>query len=467
MKLYKTLFFIVVVFILLGLIALFFPQPEVSAGDMTLRFPSLGSIFGADSTKGDETTAEELLVAAESTLTMDSATIARNDSMAYYNRFFAESPTRIYCPKGNVSYLFPLFEALEKADSVKMHIMHYGDSQIEGDRITGYLRNALQQKFGGNGPGLLPLVQPVSSKTVSQSVTDSVKMYYAGGMMGDRAPHKRYGAMAQVAEINHSKPITFSARMGTAPEELTVFGGNVDSALSIKIGKATYDFRKQKEAQHVTFDIEGKRRDVNVKIEGRGDIYGIEIGSKRGVSVSNIPMRGSEGSFFVRIDADAMTQMHKTLNTRLIIMEFGGNALPAIKDSADVVKYTGYFKNQVSYLKRLLPDVTILVIGPADMSVKRKGVLMTTPMLPYLVDKMKESTLEAGGAFWNMYEVMGGEGSMIAWAKHRPAWAAPDYIHFTRKGAERIAEVLHETIHTYYSYWKYTEENNEDTDIAE
>lgn len=462
MKLYKTLFFIIVVFILLGIIALFFPQPEVSIGDVSLRFPSLESIFGKDTTETEETSAEELLIAAESTLAMDSATAARNDSLEYYKRFFSESPTRIYFPKNNVSYLFPLFEALEMADSVRMHIMHYGDSQIEGDRITGYIRNALQSKFGGSGPGLLPLVQPVSSKTVTQSVTDSVKMYYAGGMMGDRAPHKRYGAMAQMAQIDHSSPITFKARTTKAPEQLTVFAGNVDSALNIKIGKATYDFKQQREAQSVTFDIEGKRRDVTVKIQGRGDLYGIEIGSKRGVSVSNIPMRGSEGSFFVRIDADAMTQMHKTLNTRLIIMEFGGNALPAIKDSADVVKFAGYFKNQISYLKRLMPEVSILVIGPADMAVKRKGILKTTPMLPYLVEKMRENTLEAGGAFWNMFEVMGGEGSMVIWAKHRPAWAAPDYIHFTRKGAERIAEVLNETLQTYYKYWKFTKEANED-----
>ena len=36
-------------------------------------------------------------------------------------------------------------------------IVHYGDSQIEGDRITGYVRNRLQLAFEGGGPGFFPI----------------------------------------------------------------------------------------------------------------------------------------------------------------------------------------------------------------------------------------------------------------------------------------------------------------------
>ena len=36
--------------------------------------------------------------------------------------------------------------------------MHYGDSQIEGDRISGRLRERLQSEFSGNGPGLFALI---------------------------------------------------------------------------------------------------------------------------------------------------------------------------------------------------------------------------------------------------------------------------------------------------------------------
>jgi len=39
----------------------------------------------------------------------------------------------------------------------KISILHYGDSQIEGDRISKYLRNRFQARFGGCGLGLVPI----------------------------------------------------------------------------------------------------------------------------------------------------------------------------------------------------------------------------------------------------------------------------------------------------------------------
>ncbi len=43
--------------------------------------------------------------------------------------------------------------ALEKVrQGGSARILHFGDSQIEGDRITGDLRDALQRVYGGEGP---------------------------------------------------------------------------------------------------------------------------------------------------------------------------------------------------------------------------------------------------------------------------------------------------------------------------
>ena len=67
---------------------------------------------------------------------------------------------------------------------------------------------------------------------------------------------------------------------------------------------------------------------------------------------------------------------------------------------------------------------------------------------------MKNTALASGAGFWNMYEVMGGENSMIQWVKNNPALATPDYIHFTPRGADRIAEMFYESLNNYYEYYK-------------
>lgn len=462
MKLYKSLLFILSVVALLALLCAVFPQPSLRLCGIDLHFPSLDKIIRPSAEK--KVTADELINAVEHefVLTIDSVAQAHQDSLNYYNKFFAESPVRICCPDNNPEYLFPLFDALDNAGEKGVHVMHYGDSQIEGDRISGYLRAELQKRFGGFGPGLLPLLQPISSMAVRQTLSDSVAMYYAAGMMGSRAPHKRYGAMAQVAQLVSKDTLKCSIHSykGKDIQNVTLFVGNVDSLLRVSVNGVYKTFNAANGMQTMSVGLSKRVSDVSMTFAGSGEVYGINIAGTTGVSVTNVPLRGSDGTFFSRIDPDAMKRMLLMLNTRLLIMEFGGNALPAIKDSASVDRWCNSFRNQVAYMQKMLPQATILVIGPADMSVKVDGEFKTHELLPYLVGQMKKSVTGSGAAFWDMFSVMGGSESMVAWVAHKPTWAAPDYIHFTKKGADRISQVLVETLMTYYNYRKFIQADN-------
>ncbi|MCX6261422.1 MAG: hypothetical protein NTY95_11440, partial [Bacteroidia bacterium] len=44
----------------------------------------------------------------------------------------------------------------------QVRILYYGDSQIEYDRVTSYLRRSLRKDHGGTGPGLFLPVMPVT-----------------------------------------------------------------------------------------------------------------------------------------------------------------------------------------------------------------------------------------------------------------------------------------------------------------
>ena len=54
-----------------------------------------------------------------------------------------------------------------------VRILHYGDSQLEGDRITDYFRNKMQRRFGGKGPGILLPNEPAASARISAYVSCS------------------------------------------------------------------------------------------------------------------------------------------------------------------------------------------------------------------------------------------------------------------------------------------------------
>ena len=81
-----------------------------------------------------------------------------------------------------------------------IHVLHYGDSQIEGDRITGHLRNAWQSVWGGGGPGFLSPVSPIPSLAMRQSWTGEWKRYARFGKHDTTIQHDRFGLMAAFAQ---------------------------------------------------------------------------------------------------------------------------------------------------------------------------------------------------------------------------------------------------------------------------
>ena len=274
-------------------------------------------------------------------------------------------------------------------------------------------------------------------------------------MIGPRGNHNRYGAMAQMCRIgNDTLTFQLTEYQTKSIKRVKIFVGEVAEQFWCTMNGSSRIVKPSKKVQSLTWQLPKEIKNVKMHLSGEADVYGIAVDGGEGVSLTNIPMRGSDGTFFTRIDVQAMKQMLHDLDTRFIIMEFGGNALPALRDSTGIEKYSKFFGLQIDRMKSVCPEAVIMVIGPADMSIKINGVLQTYPLLPYLVDCMKDTCMARNVAFWNMYEVMGGRNSMPAWVAHQPIWAASDYIHFSQRGAERISDLLWQSLMNYYNYYK-------------
>lgn len=447
---------------LLGVVAWVSPNEPIDLGFAQLRMPRIADLVSAGPTV--EISADERMetVEAEMVLTAaDSARMALADTLALYQDFFARSETSIKFPNEDYTYLFRSFRAMEQAGQSAnrvAHVLHYGDSQIEGDRISCLLRDSLQALFGGGGPGLLPLLQPISARSVGQTLTDTVPMYYAGGIMGRRADHKRYGALAQMAELNtDSLTMGISARRVGGFRRLMLYVGHTADSLVARVGDNEQRAEANTEAlQILTWPLTNSR-EVQMTLKGKADIYGVEVDGGRGVSLTNIPMRGADGFFLNNPDGLLMADMMRSLGVELILLEFGGNALPMISDTAQVTRYVRGLGKTIERVRSMSPKTPMILIGPADMSVTVDGTLQTHPMLPDLTAKMRQMCNDHNLAFWDMYAVMGGRNSMLAWVSHQPAWAGGDYVHFTPRGADRIASILWRALSMNYEYMKLTE----------
>jgi len=179
------------------------------------------------------------------------------------------------------------------------------------------------------------------------------------------------------------------------------------------------------------------------------EIYGVSLDDTIGVAMDNVPGRGSAGLMFGKLNEAHLKQMYDKMNVRLIIMQFGGNVTPYITSNYDY--YERMFSAQLQILRRVKPDASIIVIGPADMSRKVRGEYVSYPNIPDLIGSLKKAAFSNGAAFWDMYEAMGGENSMPKWVYAAPPLAGKDFIHFTRRGAEIVAKMFYNSLMLEYN----------------
>ena len=469
----RSLVFGLLVFLVLGLLSFTFPKQGISIGAVVkLDFPDMNTLFGQKQTKKDIAKILDAINAVDTTFSISDTILP--GALGSPGDSTSKLITGIQYRRS--SALGKFFNALSelKNSPSSIRVLHYGDSQIEGDRITDYLRLKLQGQFGGHGPGLISFT-PVSPSLITRINSGPEWDRYTVFTMKDkRVKHSNYGVLAGFSRFcNYNRPndtntvITSSIQITT-----TKLGGS--NAMEYKTIKLFYGGARSRTWAEFydgpaligadSLEAAGYFRVKEYRV-GRGsnthsfkfsgtdspDFYGLSLESETGVMVDNIAMRGSSGTFFHQINAPQLKQFYDYLNVKLIILQFGGNATPSIKDSAMAANYASYLRGQISIVKKIAPNASILFIGPSDMSIKQGTEYVTYPYLEQMRDEIKKVVLDSDCAFFDMYDCMGGKNSMESWVNQK--LAASDYIHFSPQGARKMATLLYASLIREYNIY--------------
>lgn len=460
----KKFFFLLSVLTTLFCVALVFPEEGVPITDsLTLHFPSAREIFLPKTHKRN--LAAEKTIQAFQRDSVEALVKPVEETETTFDIDTTDA-TRLHYPNNDKSVLYPFFALL---DSVKEHggsirILHYGDSQIEEDRMTGVIRARLQQEFGGSGPGLMCPVPVAVPMSMQHWWSDNFERYVVFGNYWDQAPHNRYGVMCAFGRYEgRSATLSFKesrlsfetsrkverARIlygyGESLAEATLVADGVSrGAKLLRAGPGLHvaEWRLDSAAKELKFQFSGESP----------DIYAIALDAKAGVSVDNIPIRGSSGLDFTKLDSALFAECVRALNVRAVILQFGGNVVPVIRGQKDLDWYRQNFAKQLAIFKSL--GLHVIMIGLADMSTSVRGEMTTYRYLPAVRDVTKEEVHKIGGAFWDMYEAMGGENSMPEFVEASPPLAIDDYIHFTREGAAKMARLFVASLLKDYAEYK-------------
>lgn len=472
MKPYKIALFIFSVIGVLTCIAAVYPENGIDIAQTNVSFPTLNSMLTPEKPSAD-TTPEQV-----ATLKIDSI-LSALDSMQRieaepYLRFFKEAPNRIYFPNNDLTFFDALYAALDSAHEKPVRIVHYGDSQIEEDRITKELRLELQSRFGGSGVGLLPFVQNISSQTTRQSSSATLTRKMAYGPTSFRSSDRIYGPLLRMDILNTPTTTTINAKRIVPTDnpayrftKATILSRPIGQDITLKVNNRQPISVSPRDNQLTLTPVlfSDTMNQITVSATGYGYMYGIMLDDTVGVSVDNVPMRGCSGTIFTQADPSTMRQYYRLTNTKLIIMQFTGNSVPYLSTKKAVLGYIDKIRNQLRFMKRQAPDAVIMFIGPSDMLQSKDGTKASYPLLPYIDHQMQLAVNEEGVAYWSIFQMMGGSGSMTKWSQATPALAGKDGIHFTRLGAQHTGTKLTEAVMQGYRY--YTLRNEFKQIIAE
>ena len=475
----KILFFIIGLLIALFGMTLFSSYHTTANGmvregivfgnNTMLRYPTrdiLGMLFKAkekENNKLDELIKDTKTIVDEKIDKLEQNDTITNDSI---HKLETNTEGKIYYPGNAVDYIKRLKEKLRKSSC---QIVHYGDSQIEGDRITGYVRNRLQLAYSGGGPGFIPIKVVYSQNSLDLTASPNwVRYAFFDRKQRKTVSHNSYGLWATYSRFTPYVKDTASRGLTKASfvikpstksyarlQHYNKFGlhyGNARSRVSIRV------YQDGNIIKIDTLIADGKYhnyklnfvttpKELKVELETRvsPDFYGITLDAASGVKMDNVAMRGEAGRIFTRMNYENYRQMSADRQVDLFIFQYGGNTIPYMKTDQQLKDYVEGLIFNMKWVNRANPNAMLMLLGPGDMTTSRNGQRLTYPYLPKLNELMKEECLKNDIAYFSMYEAMGGENSMISWVKQ--GMAAADYVHFSPKGTKLISEVFYQCLH--------------------
>ena len=179
-------------------------------------------------------------------------------------------------------------------------------------------------------------------------------------------------------------------------------------------------------------------------------MYGVSFEGAGGVVLDNFSFRGNSGMSLTRIPFRELAAFGKALDYRLIILHYGVNVADARNKTYGW--YARAMTRVVDRMQRAFPGASILIIGMSDKSSRIEGEFVTDPSVPRLLAAQQQLARRNHAAFWNLFEAMGGENSMVSWVEDSPPLANRDYTHVNARGARRIAGLLFDYLMAEYQH---------------
>ncbi|HYX31105.1 MAG TPA: GDSL-type esterase/lipase family protein [Pyrinomonadaceae bacterium] len=346
----------------------------------------------------------------------------------------------------NPSALAIFFEALSEVRSGRriepVRIMHFGDSHVAADILTGEIRQRLQNEFGDGGAGYVVPANPMATRRRG-GVSGATSGWQIEGIGGRMERDNIYGlaginlitnrANERIwleSQANHFE-MFYVREPGGGSVDVTLDGATVlDAPLSLAAhttATEVFSFDSPAAVNH--------RLEIRTLKAAKTRILGIVAERiAPGVSYDVLGINGARISRIMTWNAATFAAELGQRKPELIVLAYGTNEIADADWNA--MSYRRLLKTIIERIRSAAPQAPILLFAPPD----RGDLPLAAARMPAMIEAQRRVAFEAGVAFWSAFDAMGGSGSMDAWVAR--GWGQNDRVHLTRQGYHLLADAF-------------------------
>jgi lysophospholipase L1-like esterase len=365
--------------------------------------------------------------------------------------------------------LDPFFARLARTErreaGAVTRILHYGDSTIASDYVSGTVRRRLQARFGDAGHGFILIANPWEWYFHNDVLHASDGDWKASRLAGPVAPDGMYG-LGGVSFTSYGGGVGWygTATRGDFGRHVSRFdlyyleqpaGGDVE--LGVRGGAAErFSTRGDTKVSRIhSVRVDDGEAKLTVRAMGGGPVrlFGVALERDQpGVVYDALGSHAAMAVYWQRQDRAHWKEQLALRDAALIVFQYGTNESDLWRLDRD--EYEQALGGLIDELREVGGGASVLVVAPLDRAEQKDGRMATKRVILDLVAIQKRVALGHGAAFWNTFEAMGGEGSMARWVKAKPQLGGGDLTHPTPLGAEVLGDMLSDAVVAAFERWK-------------
>ena len=237
------------------------------------------------------------------------------------------------------------------------------------------------------------------------------------------------------------------------------------------IGRITSDKPKKYRSRISEFEIPASTKKLVLTAENAKTIVdGVALSKNQpGITLDTVGIPAATAKRYLNTNSEAFDIQLHARDPNLVILMIGGNEVRDLAwNRLGIETYKKQYASLIKRLKKAAPTASCLGVSPIDVVKVTEGgqTILTRREIYDVIEAQKTVAIAHGCAYFNIFEAMGGSGSLAK--LNEMGMLLADYVHPKGKGGDILGEIFARSLLEDYSNTplpgRYTLHSEQDSD---